>query len=151
MRPEIIPHLLEFSVDTWKVILYALSVGLGLYNGVLTYIREGKTERARTHAIYQAMGWAIGGIVVTSMWAIPMLVVPDAAQHGGLYSLPLHTYGFAIALGFMLASPVETPEEAIERFTAKPPKPAPEKTSATTSYQAEPAPESRMGARWKRC
>ena len=27
-------------------------------------------------------------------------------------------------LGFMLASPVETPEEAIERFTAKPPKPA---------------------------
>ncbi len=28
-------------------------------------------------------------------------------------------------LGFMLASPVETPEEAIERFTAKPPKPAP--------------------------
>jgi DNA ligase-1 len=32
-------------------------------------------------------------------------------------------------LGFMLASPVETPEEAIERFTAKPPKPAPEKKS----------------------
>ena len=28
-------------------------------------------------------------------------------------------------LGFMLASPVETPEEAVERFTAKPPKPAP--------------------------
>ena len=30
-------------------------------------------------------------------------------------------------LGFMLASPVETPEEAIDRFTAKPPKPAVEK------------------------
>jgi DNA ligase-1 len=30
-------------------------------------------------------------------------------------------------LGFMLASPVETPEEAIERFTAKPPKPVAEK------------------------
>ena len=31
-------------------------------------------------------------------------------------------------LGFMLASPVETPEEAVERFTAKPPKtPAPAK------------------------
>jgi DNA ligase-1 len=30
-------------------------------------------------------------------------------------------------LGFMLASPVETPEEAVERFTAKPPKVAPEK------------------------
>ncbi|MGI8428595.1 MAG: ATP-dependent DNA ligase [Solirubrobacteraceae bacterium] len=30
-------------------------------------------------------------------------------------------------LGFMLASPVETPEEAIERFTAKPPKTAPAK------------------------
>jgi DNA ligase-1 len=30
-------------------------------------------------------------------------------------------------LGFMLASPVETPEEAVERFTAKPVRPAPEK------------------------
>ena len=30
-------------------------------------------------------------------------------------------------LGFMLASPVETPEEAVERFTAKPAKPALEK------------------------
>ena len=30
-------------------------------------------------------------------------------------------------LGFMLASPVETPEEAVERFTAKPPKPVVEK------------------------
>ena len=30
-------------------------------------------------------------------------------------------------LGFMLASPVETPEEAVARFTAKPPKPAPVK------------------------
>jgi DNA ligase-1 len=30
-------------------------------------------------------------------------------------------------LGFMLASPVETPEEAVERFTAKPVKAAPEK------------------------
>jgi DNA ligase-1 len=30
-------------------------------------------------------------------------------------------------LGFMLASPVETPEEAVERFTAKPLKAAPEK------------------------
>jgi hypothetical protein len=29
------------------------------------------------------------------------------------------------------------------------PNPAAEKTSATTSYHAEPAPESRMGARWK--
>ena len=30
-------------------------------------------------------------------------------------------------LGFMLASPVETPEQAIERFTAKPPRPVVEK------------------------
>jgi DNA ligase-1 len=38
-------------------------------------------------------------------------------------------------LGFMLASPVETPEEAFERFTAKPPKPEPK---AKTRKRAKP-------------
>ncbi len=41
-------------------------------------------------------------------------------------------------LGFMLASPVETPEEAIERFTAKPPKPAPVKKAKRRKKGAEP-------------
>ena len=41
-------------------------------------------------------------------------------------------------LGFMLASPVETPEEAIERFTAKPPKPAPVKKPKRKRKGAEP-------------
>jgi DNA ligase-1 len=41
-------------------------------------------------------------------------------------------------LGFMLASPVETPEEAIERFTAKPPKPEPAKKSKRKENDPEP-------------
>ncbi len=40
-------------------------------------------------------------------------------------------------LGFMLASPVETPEEAIERFTAKPPKPAKPKKAKGKHKPAE--------------
>jgi DNA ligase-1 len=43
-------------------------------------------------------------------------------------------------LGFMLASPVETPEEAIQRFTAKPPKPTPEK-KPKRGKKAETEPE----------
>ncbi len=41
-------------------------------------------------------------------------------------------------LGFMLASPVETPEEAIERFTAKPVKVAPVKKARRRKKGAEP-------------
>ncbi len=41
-------------------------------------------------------------------------------------------------LGFMLASPVETPEEAIERFTAKPVKVAPVKKAKRRKKGAEP-------------
>lgn len=46
-------------------------------------------------------------------------------------------------LGFMLASPVETPEEAVERFTAKPrklpaPKPLKRKRGKATSGEQEP-------------
>ena len=41
-------------------------------------------------------------------------------------------------LGFMLASPVETPEEAIERFTAKPVKVAAEKKPKRKKKGAEP-------------
>ncbi len=43
-------------------------------------------------------------------------------------------------LGFMLASPVESAEEAIERFTAKPPKPAPEKKPKRRK-KTDPEPE----------
>ncbi len=44
-------------------------------------------------------------------------------------------------LGFMLASPVETPEEAVERFTAKPKKiVAPTKPKTKKSREKKPAP-----------
>ena len=39
-------------------------------------------------------------------------------------------------LGFMLASPVETPQEAVERFTAKPAKPAAAKSKRRTKTDA---------------
>ncbi len=42
-------------------------------------------------------------------------------------------------LGFMLASPVETPEEAVERFTAKPVKVAKPKKAARRKKKADPA------------
>ncbi len=103
MRPEIIPHLLEFSVDAWRVIFILASLGLGAYNGWLTYVREGKSDKGRSAALTQAIGWSVGGLLATQYFILPQLVIPDAAKHGGLYSLPLHTYGFAIALGFMLA------------------------------------------------
>lgn len=46
-------------------------------------------------------------------------------------------------LGFMLASPVESPEEAIERFTEKPPKPKPLKPAKKPRRKKgeDPAPE----------
>jgi DNA ligase-1 len=45
-------------------------------------------------------------------------------------------------LGFMLASPVETPEEAIERFTPKPPKPEkPKSIKKTRRKKSDPTPE----------
>lgn len=103
MRPEIIPHLLEFSVSTWTVLLYVLSLALGIYNGVLEYLRQGRTEKARSAGITQGVTWGLGSILVVKFVAIPMLIAPDAARHGGLWDLPLHTYGFAIAIGFMLA------------------------------------------------
>lgn len=40
-------------------------------------------------------------------------------------------------LGFMLASPVETPEEAVERFTAKPEKPAKPKKKKASEMEVE--------------
>jgi DNA ligase-1 len=40
-------------------------------------------------------------------------------------------------LGFMLASPVETPDEAIERFTAKPPKVEKKKSKGSTGLASE--------------
>lgn len=43
-------------------------------------------------------------------------------------------------LGFMLASPVETPEEAVERFTAKPLKAATEKAAAKTPKKSRKKP-----------
>lgn len=112
MRPEIIPHLLEFSVGTWRVLLYLAAVGMGIYNGVLIYGREGRGEQARSKAIWQTILWGVGGIAVVNFWVLPQLIVPEAAKHGGLYDLPLHTYGFAIALGFMLAISLSAREAA---------------------------------------
>jgi phosphatidylglycerol---prolipoprotein diacylglyceryl transferase len=112
MRPELVPHLLQFSVTTWTGILYALSIALGAYNGAMTYLREGRNEQARSRAIWQAAIWGIGGIVATRLFILPNLIIPDASKHGGDYDLPLHTYGFAIALGFMLAISLSAREAA---------------------------------------
>ena len=43
-------------------------------------------------------------------------------------------------VGFMLASPVESPEEAVLRFTAKPPKPEKPRKTRTTTPEALPEP-----------
>jgi DNA ligase 1 len=49
-------------------------------------------------------------------------------------------------LGFMLASPVETPEEAVERFTAKPEKrPAPRRRGRKTAAEVLPEPSAEEG------
>jgi phosphatidylglycerol:prolipoprotein diacylglycerol transferase len=112
MRPEIIPHLLEFSVPAWTVILCLLSIAMGAYNGAMIYLREGKDDAARSRAIWQAALWAGGGVAATYFLIIPNLIAPDAAKHGGTYDLPLHTYGFAIALGFMLAISLSAREAA---------------------------------------
>jgi phosphatidylglycerol---prolipoprotein diacylglyceryl transferase len=112
MRPEIIPHLLEFHVQTWWVIFILASLGLGAYNGWLTYTRDGRDDKARAAGLTQAGIWAGGGILLTVKGIMPLLVIPDAAKNHDLYSLPLHTYGFAIALGFMLAIQLSAREAA---------------------------------------
>jgi phosphatidylglycerol---prolipoprotein diacylglyceryl transferase len=103
MRPEIIPNLLNFTVATWKIVLYLGSVGMGFYTAVTTYWREGKTEKARSNAIWTGLSWAVGGVLGTTFLALPYWLVPDAAKHGGYVDLPLHTYGMAIAIGFIVA------------------------------------------------
>lgn len=103
MRPEIIPNLLDFTVAIWKVILYLGSVGMGIYTGVTTWLREGKTEKARKNAVAAGFGWGVGGILATTFLAVPYWLQPDAAKHGGTVDLPLHTYGMAIAIGFITA------------------------------------------------
>ena len=103
MRPEIIPNLLNFTVATWKVILYLGSVGMGGYTAITTYWREGKTEKARTNAIWTGLAWGVGGVLATTIGLVPYWLGPDAAQHGGYVNLPLHTYGMAIAVGFIVA------------------------------------------------
>jgi phosphatidylglycerol:prolipoprotein diacylglycerol transferase len=103
MRPELIPHLLYFSVTTWEVLLYSLSLALGLWTGWQTYRREGRSAKARSSAFWGAVTWGLGGIAATRLVIIPYLILPEADRHGGMVDLPLHTYGVAIALGFMLA------------------------------------------------
>jgi phosphatidylglycerol:prolipoprotein diacylglycerol transferase len=103
MRPELIPHLLEFDVTTWELALYGLSVALGLWTGFQTYRREGRTAKARSSGLWSAVTWGLGGVAVTRLLLIPYLILPEAERHGGRVDLPLHTYGVAIALGFMLA------------------------------------------------
>ncbi|MHB1846748.1 MAG: prolipoprotein diacylglyceryl transferase [Deltaproteobacteria bacterium] len=103
MRPELIPHLLEFSVPTWKVILYVGSVVLGVYSGVTAYLREAKTVEARGRALWTTLLWAGGGIAATALFLVPNWLLPEAAKSGGLVNLPLHTYGIAIAVGFITA------------------------------------------------
>ncbi len=103
MRPELIPHLLEFTVPVWKVLLYVGSVVLGVYSGVTAYFREGKTVEARGRAIWTALLWAAGGLAATSLFLVPRWLLPEAARTGGFVDLPLHTYGLAIAVGFIVA------------------------------------------------
>jgi phosphatidylglycerol---prolipoprotein diacylglyceryl transferase len=103
MRPEIIPNLLNFTVETWKVILYVGSIVMGGYTAVMTWLREGKTEQARRNAVMAGLTWAGGGVLATMFLAVPMWLVPDSLKHGGYVDLPLHTYGMMIAIGFIVA------------------------------------------------
>ncbi|MHB8417047.1 MAG: prolipoprotein diacylglyceryl transferase [Myxococcales bacterium] len=103
MRPEIIPNLLNFTVATWKILLYVGSVVMGGYTAVTTWLREGKTEQARRHAVWAGLTWGVGGVLATMFFAVPMWLGPDSAKHGGYVDLPLHTYGMMIAIGFIVA------------------------------------------------
>ena len=103
MRPELIPHLLYFTVPTWKIVLYLGSIAMGIYTAIATWLREGRTAEARGHAIWGALTWSIGGILATTFLAVPYWLTPEAALHGGFVDLPLHTYGMAIAVGFIVA------------------------------------------------
>ncbi len=110
MRPLLIPHLFYFTVPTWKVILYAGSVAMGVYTAVTTWWREGKTEQARRRAVWTGLAWGMGGLLATVFFAIPLWLVPEAAAHGGHADLPLHTYGLMIAVGFIVAISVSARE-----------------------------------------
>ncbi len=103
MRPELIPHLLDFNVATWQLLLYGASIVLGLWNGFQTWRREGQNAKARSAGLWSAVTWGLGGVALTRLFLIPYLILPEADRHGGKVDLPLHTYGVAIALGFMLA------------------------------------------------
>ena len=73
MRPEIIPNLLNFTVATWKILLYLGSVGMGFYTAITTYLREGKTEKARSNAIWTGVAWGVGGVLATTFLRHPLL------------------------------------------------------------------------------
>ncbi len=103
MRPELIPHLLYFTVSTWKLILYVGSPVMGLYTAVTTWWREGKTQEARNRAVWTGLAWTVGGVAATKFFAIPYWLTADGLKHGGYVDLPLHTYGLMIAIGFIVA------------------------------------------------
>jgi phosphatidylglycerol:prolipoprotein diacylglycerol transferase len=102
MRPELIHHLLNFTPDAWVVLAYVGSLALGVYNGWMAWRQGGPRDKARGRAIASALAWAIGGIAATRLFLTPFLH-SKAIEEGGHVDLPLHTYGLAIAVGFMVA------------------------------------------------
>jgi phosphatidylglycerol:prolipoprotein diacylglycerol transferase len=102
MRPELIHHLLNFTPDTWVVIAYLGSIGLGVYNGLLAWRQGGPSDKARGRVFVTALTWALGGIAATRFFLTPFLY-SKAVEEGGHVDLPLHTYGLAIAIGFIVA------------------------------------------------
>src|ERR1700682_5122564 len=102
MRPELIHHLLDFTPDTWVVLAYVGSLALGVYHGWMARRRGGPRDKARGRAIASALAWAIGGIAATRLFLTPFLH-SKAIEEGGDVDLPLHTYGLAIPVGFMVA------------------------------------------------
>ncbi len=88
--------------------------------------------------VEEAIGVAAGADVAAVRHAVMLEAdLGGAAQHAFAGTLAEARMRLFHPLGFMLASPVETPEDAIARFTAKPVKPKPGKRAKKKKDQPQ--------------
>jgi DNA ligase-1 len=100
---------------------------------MLNDMRIGVKQSLIEEAIAVASGTEVGAVRHAEMLEADLARVVRMAFAGTLAEARMRLFH---SLGFMLASPVETPEEAVERFTAKPVKDVPEKSQGKRKKKA---------------
>ena len=137
IRAELVERLLGRATAVEAKYLLKLMLG---------DMRIGVKQALVEEAIAMASGAEVGAVRHAVMLEADLAGAVRRAFEGTLAEARMRLFH---PLGFMLASPVETPEEAIERFTAKPPKPEKPGPKVKPGPEEKPSPKVKSGPKVK--